>query len=125
MKKGLLLIILFSFLITSTELHEMFKIASFIEHYLEHKQSDENLNFIDFVALHYSNENHKDGSESKLPFKSQHDFNFASKLFKVTITKHLFSYTFNLKHLKKAFVTNNDNKKTSQLIHTIWQPPKF
>lgn len=125
MKKALLIILLFSFLITSTELHEMFKIASLIEHYIEHKQSDKNLNFIDFVALHYSNKNHNDGSESKLPFKNHHDFNYTSKLFKVNITKHLFSYTLNLKYLKKAFIINNDNKNTSHYIHTIWQPPKF
>ncbi|MFN4234133.1 MAG: hypothetical protein ACK4IK_04945 [Bacteroidia bacterium] len=125
MKKSLLIILLSSFLITSTELHEMFKISSLIEHYFEHKQNDKNLDIFDFIALHYSNENHFDGHENKLPFKTQHDLNFIAKLFKVNFSKQFFNYTLSIKHLNKAFVINNEQKKSSLFIHTIWQPPKF
>lgn len=124
MQKIFFTILLSSFLITSTELHEMFKITAFVEHYIEHKQSDENLDFIDFISLHYSDEHHDDSS-NKLPFKNHHDFNFVAKHFKINFTKNYTSDAVMFRYIKKNFVINNENRSSSQFIETIWQPPKF
>jgi hypothetical protein len=124
MQKILFTILLSSFLITSTELHEMFKIGAFFEHYFEHKQTDEDIDFIDFITLHYSDEQH-DESNNKLPFKSHHENNFVAKLFKINFTKSYTSESIIFRYIKKVFVINNENRNSSQFIDTIWQPPKF
>jgi hypothetical protein len=104
----------------------MFKISSFFEHYLEHKNSDESIDFIDFIRLHYSDENHTEKhDENNLPFKQHHDFSFISKLFKINFSKKVSSEFITFHFIKKSFVINNENQNSSLLNTTIWQPPKF
>ncbi|GIV43263.1 MAG: hypothetical protein KatS3mg035_0386 [Bacteroidia bacterium] len=126
MRNFLFVILFSSFLLTSTELHEMFKISAFIEHYLEHKQSDDNLDFLDFIQLHYSNEHHADKHhKNKLPFKHHHDFSFTAKVLKTNFSKLFSTDFFSFKYIKNVFVINNENRNSSLFNSTIWQPPKF
>ncbi len=118
-------ILLISFLATFTELHEIFKIGTFIEHYWEHKQLNEDLDFNDFIVLHYSTNHHQDESSNKLPFKNHQDFNFVFKLFKINIPQNNASETIIFKCIIKTFVILNENKNSTKFIQNIWQPPKF
>lgn len=74
MKKFILIILAVSFLNSSTELHEFFRLSFLLQHYSEHRSEDRSLSFVDFLKIHYSN-NHPDDNDdeedNELPFKSQ------------------------------------------------------
>jgi hypothetical protein len=104
----------------------MFKISSFVEHYLEHKESDQSINFIEFIRLHYSNDKHADKhKEHNLPFKHHQDFSHIAQLLKINISKKINSEFLLFQSFKKSFVIKNENKYSSLFKITIWQPPKF
>ena len=71
-KKLLPIFLLSIYLVSVTELHELFKLPQLVEHFIEHKAEDKQTTFLDFLVLHYSNSD--DGGEhSNLPFKAHHD----------------------------------------------------
>jgi hypothetical protein len=74
MRSIILIILSSTFLIGSTELHQLLKIPFLVIHYNHHKQENKYFTFVDFLSLHYS-KNHPDDNDdkedSKLPFKSE------------------------------------------------------
>ena len=53
-----------------SDMEEVFKLPALLNHYLEHKQrtsETEDFNFVDFLALHYLDENHSSAEEHDLP----------------------------------------------------------
>ena len=74
MKKFILIILAVSFLNSSTELHEFFRLPFLVQHYSKHRSEDHSLSFIDFLKMHYSSNHTDDNDEdedNELPFKSQ------------------------------------------------------
>lgn len=74
MKKFILIILAVSFLNSSTELHEFFRLPFLVQHYSKHRSEDHSLSFIDFLKMHYSNnhpDDNDDDDDTELPFKSQ------------------------------------------------------
>jgi len=125
-KKIISIIVLFAFLITSTELHEMFKLGSLFDHYLEHKESDQSINFIEFIRLHYSNDKHADKhKDHNLPFKQHQDFSHIVQLLKINFSKKISTEFILFQSFKKSFVLKNEDKNSSLFKASIWQPPKF
>lgn len=75
MRKITLLLIVLAYLSSITEMHELLKATNLISHFLQHRESDESLSFMDFLSLHYGDDSgHADSEEhgGKLPFKSDH-----------------------------------------------------
>jgi hypothetical protein len=65
--------LLFTFLFTQTELHQLLKFPMLVEHYLEHRAANRNISVSVFLAMHYLNDSPADKDHDRdmqLPFKS-------------------------------------------------------
>jgi hypothetical protein len=68
--------ILFGVLILngSTEIHQLWKLPLLVQHYLHHRNENQSLSFITFLAIHYTDTHHPsdndDKKDNELPFKS-------------------------------------------------------
>lgn len=75
MRRISLLFILFAYLSSVTEVHELFKAANLFAHYAQHLEHDDSLSFGDFLSMHYAENSEHASSEEhseSLPFKSNH-----------------------------------------------------
>ncbi|MBI1342555.1 MAG: hypothetical protein GC171_06460 [Terrimonas sp.] len=71
MRKGTAFILLFSFLLSHTELHQFFKIPVLVEHFKEHRAEDPSITFFQFLKLHYNKiiEDADYQRDQQLPFR--------------------------------------------------------
>ena len=75
MRRLSLLFILFAYLSSVAEVHELFKAANLFSHFMQHLKQDDSLSFSDFLSMHYAeNSEHAKSEEhsDSLPFKSHH-----------------------------------------------------
>ncbi len=117
-----------TYLFSSTELAQLLKLPVLVEHYKEHKLQNPTITFWGFLNLHYNNGNKMDDDydkDMKLPFKTVSDIasSFVSSVppstfsvapqpdLEYTIIKQKYSYSSNL--LLPMFSAS------------IWQPPKY
>lgn len=110
---------------SSTELHQLFKVPQLVAHFIHHQKEDGSISFLDFLVMHYneSDETADDQQHEKLPFKSHctaithiivaevANFNEYTSIEPFTFKKTTMNY-------KEVFYT-------SRLTESIWQPPKF
>jgi hypothetical protein len=125
-KKLLPIFLLSIYLVSVTELHELFKLPQLVEHFIEHKSEDSNTGLVDFLVMHYANDDDGDSDKSKdiqLPFKSHHDCgNLANTGF---ITFNSFSLAIKSTPIKsKIYKTHTIDFISSAYLSSIWQPPK-
>jgi hypothetical protein len=72
LKKVLLYIIFVVLALDTTSLYQVFKLPSLFGHFTEHKLRNRNIDFIEFLAMHYWGEDLNDDDDEKdmqLPFK--------------------------------------------------------
>ena len=126
MKKLICIVFLGAYLISSTELRQLLKFPLLIQHYTEHKEQNNNLGLLQFLAMHYNDEGIIDLDYSKdqqLPFKSQGGYTgavlsvfeptpFYSLIPKVEIVQPV------------AHAVSNESFISSTFRSSIWQPPK-
>jgi len=124
-KKATAICLLALYLFSTTELSQLFKIPALVSHYLEHKASS-NLSIIEFMTIHYANENVRDADydkDMKLPFKTHENCGtMVSALIGqpfLHINKPIYF------HLKKAKYILSNHKVIVAYLASIWQPPKF
>ena len=73
-KKFFVILLSALILVGSTEIHELSKFPTLIQHYLQHRKKDSSLSFIEFIKIHYAGNAHPndndDSEDDRLPFKS-------------------------------------------------------
>lgn len=124
MKKVLLYPLLSILLINNISFNQFFKIPVLISHYLEHKQRNKSIDFIDFLSMHYWGKDMNDNDQDRdmqLPFKKtpeQTCFQIAIPFQKITHEKQVFVviHTIQLMH--------PDEHITNQALHSVFRPPK-
>lgn len=128
----LLRIIAISLLLTivfaQTPVHQLMKITVLVEHYFEHKALDEQIDFMDFLAMHYADDTkHGDyDRDMQLPFKQCNhaplmaftffeagDFDFGIKSKPVFVTE------------KQVLTGYQSPYHSSEALSNIWQPPRI
>ena len=117
---------LFVYLSANTQLHEIFKLPTLIEHFLEHHRANHDLSFFDFLEMHYNNSNTIDPDyekDMKLPFKSADVCDYFVAVFSMlpknpTIKQPVHAHTNVFAEYKHAFIGTS-------VLNAIWQPPKF
>lgn len=128
MKRLITILFLLGFLYSTTELHQLLKISSLIEHYVEHKKNNPALTLLEFFTIHYAIANVVDDDyekDQKLPFKScNHQTNT------VDLTTSVFSLKYTLNSIEnygiqRNFLNKESMFKGSLFLSSIWQPPKF
>lgn len=112
------------FTLTSTELIQLTKLPTLVEHFAEHRAANMDLSLYEFINIHYSKESkHHDDTDEKLPFKSHdHCVNTSvayvlTKTFPEVIIKPDFESIKEFSIPKGCFLTSNH-------VSAIWQPPK-
>jgi hypothetical protein len=125
-KKLICILFLGVYLISSTELRQLLKFPLLIQHYAEHKEQNNNLGLLQFLAMHYNDEGIIDLDYSKdqqLPFKSQGGYTGAVlSVFELTPFYSLVPKTEIV--LPVAHAISNDIFISSSFRSSIWQPPK-
>lgn len=69
------ILLLFIYLATSTELHQLLRLPVLFTHFLEHQSQNQEIGFANYIVLHYFTDNPKDRdhtSHNELPFKQDH-----------------------------------------------------
>ena len=102
------------------------KLPALFYHFIEHKQSNNNLSFSEYINIHYSTPNYDDdfATDMKLPFKSlvNSSASALSLCIPFTSSKHVFLSITTLE-------VNNLFIYTCSCINaylvSIWQPPKY
>ena len=125
--KNIFVIFLLSiYLISATELHQLFKLSVLTQHYYEHKEKDASLTLSKFLFMHYvlTNDNDGDiGKDIKLPFKSNDECNSIKV---VEFTKVCISLLPKLTCTNTNFHrASSEDFNASSFQSAIWQPPKF
>jgi hypothetical protein len=128
LRKVISISLLLIFLSANTELHQLLRIPSLLQHFIEHKQTDSTISFISFCKKHYTEENeahatnHHDKHE-KLPFKS-HDCNVAhhAPIFAEPIA---FQFEFPISISYQDKMVTSEYHYLSTELSNIWQPPKI
>jgi hypothetical protein len=125
-KKYIPIFLLSLYLISLTELSQLIKLPMLVEHYSEHKEKNKNLSVLDFLYMHYSQNNVKDADydkDMKLPFKSPNTL-----LSSLEIAPVLFaSENLLLKPIpsdSKQYTLYSEKHLSSAYLASIWQPPK-
>jgi hypothetical protein len=102
------------------------KLPVLVEHFVEHREKNRNLSFLDFLGMHYSQQNEKDGDydrDMQLPFKS-HDGCSTTTL--SALLHNPPSELSNKPELSMAcqYSEYSDEFLSQAYLASIWQPPK-
>lgn len=132
MRKIAVIILLFIYLFSSTELSELLKINILVEHYAEHQLESKEISFSDFFYMHYidqSTENEDDQHDSQLPFHSHSHSESDDVNFVVPVVVPNSNYSLSFENhfvieLKKVFYQVNSSL-TPSFLSSIWQPPQI
>ena len=117
---SILLIGLYSF--TTSELHQLFKLPSLVQHYFEHKISEKQVTIIDFLLEHYADNKMDESQHQDLPFKS-HD-NCQSHNIVVYPPKEIDLINVPNQIIENRLFYFQTIFNSSSPISSIWQPPK-
>ncbi len=125
MRRFTSILLLWTYLLANTELHQLMLIPVFFEHFQEHRLENPTINMIDFIVLHYFGEETKDadyGRDQQLPFKNANCPEVALTVAMVPedfpeTEAHVFSLSRNEVMFKSLF-------NASSFHFSIWQPPR-
>lgn len=128
MKKVLTYLFISLYLIGTTELSQLLKIGYFVEHYIEHRNINQNLSLTEFIDIHYVQPTVIDDDyteDMQLPFKTHNDcHSYANSSFvlylkqEISITTPFIEYSAN----HKTYINPNN---ISQYLDEIFQPPRI
>jgi hypothetical protein len=115
--------LLFLYLSVNTELHQVFRLPVFVEHYFEHTKDNENITFFNFITLHYSaNSVQHDEHDQELPFKSNH---CDAILIAIALPPdNFFESIINDFLVRDSSLVPSSQFISSSYLFAIWQPPR-
>ena len=128
MKKLISVSFLVLFISLNTELFQLFKLPTLVQHYLEHKQEDSKETFWHFLSQHYANKiNHshqdKHNDHERLPFKTDDCSILHVSLAFIPSVQPTAPSPINFIENKNAISTVLPNY--FGYSGSIWQPPKI
>lgn len=125
MKRIFIIALLGLFALTSTELIQLTKLPSLVQHFSEHRTENAKMSLYAFISLHYSDESHHhDENDEELPFKShEHCVNTSiAYVLPKSFPEILLKLDF---ELIREFTIPKGNFLTNINPSSIWQPPKM
>ena len=127
MKSKIALVLLLTYLFTSTHISELCKLPALVSHYNEHKHEQPAMSFWSFLCIHYAHGEVNDrdfDKDMKLPFKS-HTNCFSCS---ITYLEPAPVYDFFNKIYFNAYTQPNFKYASSYIpsyFSSIWQPPQL
>ncbi|MCX7728326.1 MAG: hypothetical protein N2203_02535 [Bacteroidia bacterium] len=98
---------------------QIIKLPSLVFHFYEHQQNHQ-LDFIDFLVLHYVNEHTQSDEHHNLPFKDHHNCSHIHFYHHKTQTIKIESSYF----FEQEFAITNVPHIKSPSCFSVWHPPK-
>lgn len=113
----------------TTELYQLLKLPFLIEHFVKHKEQNNDITLVEFLFLHYAHGDVKDADyeeDMKLPFKSHSNAVNSIIMDAVanTVLKMVVQPKPNFVPLR-VIITLKEVFFASSYYSNIWQPPKF
>jgi hypothetical protein len=127
MKKWVVYILLSSFILTNTDLIQIFRIPNLYSHFIEHSKH-EKLTFKFYLKDHYINKSHTDhdtDQDNSLPFKSV--ITSILYIYNLNIPPVITRLNFNVFLIKTSAKVSNLRALhyVSSYLSTCWNPPKL
>jgi len=129
LKRFLAISLFFTYFFSTTELHQLLKLPFLVEHFVEHKEQNNQMTLWQFLCLHYAQDDQKDGDydkDRKLPFKSHDCCNNMSVV--ACITNQISIVTFSEKPIyvaESSFSNIEEIFFDDSFLSNIWQPPRL
>jgi|TARA_R110000868_G_scaffold177301_1_gene415654 hypothetical protein len=127
LKKSIAISFLFIFLCANTEIGQLLKIPTLIQHFTEHHDDDLDISFADFIDFHYNNDKQhsdtdKHDNHQNLPFKT---INTNVNTILAFESQTAFSFRkLNIISLNRTVPFSQDFY-ISSVFASIWLPPKL
>ena len=124
MNRWFAILLLGTYLCSTTELHQLLKLPGLIDHYTEHAEADNDETFLCFLADHYFNGEHHDGDEHhhELPFNCHHDC--TSHSLQVASPVPFGTLVVSVPTSLSEPPVLDDASYSFLLSRDVWQPPK-
>jgi hypothetical protein len=131
LKKIIAIFFLSIFLCANTEIGQLLKLPTLVQHYFEHrnnKNDDElGISFISFLKNHYNQNSHHASdakhSHKNLPFKTCNCQSFNTMMVLLQQPIFLLHHTAIISIIQITFYA--EQHYTSKSFGSIWQPPKL
>ncbi len=126
MKKLISILLLFLYLVSTTELYQLLKIPELIEHYVEHKELNPDMTLTAFLRTHYDHpvKDGDYGKDQRLPFIIH-----SAPLSLVFTINPGFSFetvTYHFSPLKIHRIPSKDEDLCHKgFLNSVWEPPRF
>lgn len=126
MKKLISILLLFLYLVSTTELYQLLKIPELIEHYIEHKELNPDMTITAFLRTHYDHpvKDGDYGKDQKLPFIIH-----SMPLSLVFTIDQGFSFeaaTYHFSPLQIHKIPSKDEDLCFKgFLNSVWEPPRF
>ncbi|MDV4111496.1 hypothetical protein CMT20_06715 [Elizabethkingia anophelis] len=124
-KKLISILLLTLYLVSTTELYQLFKMPLLIEHYIQHKSLNSEMSLTAFLKTHYDHpvKDSDHDQDQRLPFVSH--VSLLSVVFTInpSLDFHCIEKVFNPIEIKKTFYKSALYNK--EILNSIWQPPRF
>lgn len=126
MKKLISILLLSLYLVSTTEVYQLLKIPTLIEHYCEHKKLNPEMSLTAFLRTHYDHpvKDGDYGKDQRLPFIMH-----SAPLSLVFTINQGFSFeaaTYHFSPLQIHKILSKDEGLCSKgFLNSVWEPPKF
>lgn len=120
--KGKIIIgLLFVYLLSSTEVHELLRLPLLVRHYTEHKEQVADITFWEFLVMHYETDVPHDDTDTRLPFKACHHSLATTAL---AVTSQRITLTIPLPFNVKQATSSDHSAPIASYLEEIFQPPR-
>lgn len=126
MRKRLAIALTFLYLLTATELNQLWKLPIFISHFIEHRQESPDITLISFITLHYFSGNVRDADyarDEQLPFRDNSEC-LIGAISSIVPAGPTIQYQSDILYLI-TFSPKTQEGKPSRYQTDIWQPPRI
>ena len=125
MKRKIAITLTCIYLLTATELNQLWKIPIFISHFIEHRQESPDITLVTFITLHYFSGDVRDSDyarDEQLPFRD-HNLCLVGNLSSIVPPAASTVYDSHLL-CQMTFTPKTQDVKPSRYQTDIWQPPR-
>lgn len=126
MKKLISILLLFLYLVSTTELYQLLKIPELVEHYFEHKELNPDMTLTAFLKTHYDHpvKDRDYGKDQRLPFIIH-----SAPLSLVFTINQGFSFETTMYHFSALefhkIPSKDEDLCYKGFLNSVWEPPRL
>ncbi|HWA35580.1 MAG TPA: hypothetical protein VG737_15670 [Cyclobacteriaceae bacterium] len=121
MKRKIIFGLLFAYLVSSTEAHELLRLPLLFKHYQEHREQVADITFWEFLVMHYETDVPHDDQDTRLPFKTRNHSLASTAL---AVTSQRITLTIPLPVVVKTALSPQHSVPNASYLDEIFQPPR-